>query len=266
MDRCMSECMMNPPEPHSNASHTDAGPGAPARVPDYKPRDRLDPTWRPGTGVRAKMAPRSGAVPDDPWMYSQRSLREHRRLLPAQRIMLGLLLATGVAAVALVGFSMSGPDERQRWPAPARQAGMDENRSPPALSMSPEPAPVQAGTPQATPAAVVSAVVAVATPSVPEDAAGTRIVSAAASGTTLEPDAQTGMRPAPALLVRPVLAEQEQEPVAAQVTAAPLPPAAAPGGDDTRRARRPRTEAKSVACSEAQQAMQLCSITEDAQR
>jgi hypothetical protein len=236
------------------------------RVPDYKPRDRLDPKWRPGTSVRAKMAPRSGEVLDDPWMYSQRSLREHKRLLPAQRIMLGLLLATGVAAAGLVGFGMSGPDEGQRWSAPSSQAGIDQNRSPSALRIAPEPAPMQLDAPQASPAAVESTAHAVAKSSVPEDAAGARTASAAAGKPTLKPDAQTVMRPAPDLSVTPVLAEQAQEPVAARVKTAPLPPAAAPGGDDTRRARRPRTEARSVACSEAQQAMQLCGVTESAGR
>ena len=254
---------MNPPEPHSNAGAVaDVTP----RVLDYKPRDRLEPKWHPGISVRTKMAPRSGEVLDDPWMYSQRSLREHSRLLPAQRIMLGLLLATGVAAAGLVGLSISGPDEGQRWAASARQTAMDENTSPSPLRISPEPAPIQADALQASPTAVESAAHAAATASVPEDDAGARIELAAASRAALDSDAQTGLRPAPVPSVTPVLAEQAPEPVMAQVKANPLPPAALPSGDDARPTRHPRTEARSVGCSEAQQAMQLCGIIEGALR
>lgn len=259
----MDNCAMNPPEPHSDAR---AAAEATPRAPDYKPRDRLDPKWRPGLSVRTKLAPRSGEVLDDPWMYSQRSLRERSRLLPAQRLMLGLLLASGVAAAGLVGLSMSGPDEGQRWAPPARQPAMDEGRSPSALRISPEPASIQVDAPHAGPTAVESTAHAVATVSVPEDAAGARIGLAAASRAALESDAQTGSPPAPVPSVAPGMAEQAKEPAAAQVKATLLPPAALPSGDDALRTRRPRTEARGVECSEAQQAMQLCGMTEGVRR
>lgn len=263
MARCMNDCVMNPPEPLSTA----ADAVATHRVPDYTPRDRLDPKWRPGTSVRAKVAPRSGEVIDDPWMYSQRSLREHRRLLPGQRIMLGLLLATGLAAAGLVGLGMRGPDEGQRWPAPSAPSapvGMHEDRGQPALRLASDLAPIPVEAPQASPAPVKSPANRTATPSVHAemDAAGAPIGAAPASRTTPEPDAHAGMRPAPVPSVAPVLAEQAPAAVVAQVQANLAPPATLSGGDDARRARLPWTEAGSVACSQAQQAMQLCGIAE----
>ena len=261
----MDDCVMNPPE-----THPDKGAGAVApRVPDYKPRDRLDPKWRPGASVRVKTAPRSLDVIDDPWMYSQRSLREHRRLLPAQRIMVGLLLAVGVAAAGLLGLGMRGPDERRHWSAPARPAGVDQDGNTSALRVAPEPVPGLATV--ASPARVA------ATPFAPENAADAR-GGPSPGRTKPAPDVDShsgsgsGMGPATVLSVTPVLAEQAQAPVVAQVAAHPTPPSTPPAGDDVRPARRARTEAGNAlnagnaACSEAQQAMQLCGVTGSAGR
>lgn len=250
---------MNPPKLLSTAADADAT----HRVPDYTPRDRLHPKWRPGTSVRAKMAPRSGKVIDDPWIYSQRSLREHRRLLPAQRIMLGLLLATGVAAAGLVGLGMRGPDEGQRWSAPPTQAGMHEDRGQPALRLASDLAPIPVEAPQPSPAPVKSLANRTATPSVHDDKddAGARIAAAPAGRATPEPDAQAGMRPAPVVSVTSALAEQAPAAVVGEVQANPVPPATLSGG-----AERPRTEARNVACSQAQEAMQLCGIAEGSRR
>lgn len=270
MARCMNDCAMNLPEPHSTTTTTaEAGADATPRVPDYKPRDRLDPKWRPGTSVRAKMASRSGGeLVDDPWMYSQRSLREHRRLLPAQRIMLGLLLATGVAAAGLVGLSMRGPDEGQRWSAPSTQAAMNVGMNQPALRPAPDLAPIPVDAQEAGPELVKSPAHRTATHLMhkDKDAAGVRTPAAVAGGATPGPDAHAGTRPAPVLPVTPVLAEQVPAAVVAQVQANLVPPAVPSGGDNAGRARRPRTEASGVACSEAQQAMQLCGIGEGARR
>jgi len=245
-----------------SAASSDSTP----RVPDYKPRDRLDPKWRPGTSVRAKLASRSGEVIDDPWMYSQRSLREHRSMLPPRRIMLWLLLAMGVAAAGLVGVSMSGPDDGQRWSAPAAQAGMHENANPAALRQHSEPAEIQSDGPEASQSIAESAAHRTATPSATVAAAGARIGSMAASTATPEPDAPTGMRAAQALAVIPVLAEREPATVVAQGQASVVPSPALSGGDDVRRAQLPRKEAGSVECSQAQQAMQLCGIADSSRR
>ena len=256
----MNDSAMNPPESHSSA--------VTPRVPDYKPRNRLDPTWRPGTSVRSKMASRASAeVVDDPWMYSQRSLREHRRLMPAQRTVLWLLLAAGMAAAGLVGLGMGGgDDEGQHGPASAAHAGRQEGAGLPALRPPSRPATVLADLPQASPPVMDATTGPVATPSVHEDAGNARTGPAVAGGPAPAATVtHAGMRLAPALSVTPVLAEQAPAAVA-QVQANLLPSAARPGDDDARRARRPQAEAKSVECNQAQQAMQLCDIAAPASR
>ena len=260
MARCMNDSAMNLPEPHSSA--------ATPRVPDYKPRNRLDPKWRPGTSVRSKMALRASAeVVDDPWMYSQRSLREHRRLMPAQRIVLWLLLATGITAAGLVGLGMSGADEGQQWSASAAHAGRQEGAGPPALRAPSRPAAILADAPQASPPVRDTATRPVATASVHEDTGSGRAGPATAGGLTpAGPVTHAGMRLAPALSVTPVLAEQAPAAMAPQVQANLLPSAAPSGDDDARRARGPQAEAKNVECRQAQQAMQLCGIADPASR
>lgn len=260
MARCTNDSAMNPPDSHSTAPVT-------PRVPDYKPRNRLDPTWRPGTSVRAKTGSRASAgVVDDPWMYSQRSLRERRRPMPAQRIVLWLLLATGMAAAGLVGLSMSGGDEGQRWPASTAHAGMHEDARPPALRLPSRPAAILVDAPQADPVIVDAATDRIVTPSVHEDADSARTGPVTAGTPAPGPAAHAGMRLAPALSVTTVLAEQTPAAVAPQVQADLLPSAALSGDDDARRARRPQAEAKSGECSQAQQAMQLCGIAGTARR
>lgn len=259
MVRCTDDSAMNPPEPRSSA----AAPSA----PDYKPRNRLDPTWRPGAGVRSKAALRASAdIPDDPWIYSQRSLREHRRLVPVQRIVLWLLLATGMAAAGLVGLGMSGADE-ERLPAPAAHAGRPEEAGPPALPLPSRAAAILADVPQASPLSGGAAPVTVAASYMQEEAGSAR--SRPATAGELTPAGlvdRAGMRLAPALSVTPVLAEQAPAARAPQPQANPPPSSALPDGDDARRARQPQAEAENAACGPAQQAMQLCGVAASASR
>ncbi|MFL6717691.1 MAG: hypothetical protein ACJ8G3_15185 [Burkholderiaceae bacterium] len=249
----------------------------PRQAPDYGPRNRLDPKWRPGVGTRQKR----DSEPDklgEPWMYSQRSLSEHRRMAPAQRTTLWLLLLTAVAAAGLVAYSMSGMEDGRHWSLPAMQAQHHEKdriadpsrqRSVPALAAGEDELP-NAGAAHAAPANL----------SFP--ATRTQDRQQAMAPSTLDaPDETrlTVLKPASALSAVPVVpqdvpaapsmsAKPAPAPAPAPVVAGPkadtqLSPVVAPAErypEATRSQEAKPAPGTDRQCSQAQQAMQLCSV------
>jgi hypothetical protein len=247
----------------------------PTQVPDYGPRNRLDPKWRPGVGTRQKTSSELDNL-GEPWMYSQRSLGEHRRMAPAQRTTLWLLLLTALAAAGLVAYSMSGIEDGHHWPLSAMQAQQhqkDRVATPPRQRSMPAPATGEEELHNGRAAQDAPAGLSFPASRTQESQQVMAPSTLGAPGGTKP----TVMKPASVLSAVPVV--PEAVPAAPSMSAAPAPapspvvavpkadtqvlPAAAPAERSPEATR--SQEAKPAPgpdreCSQAQQAMQLCSV------
>jgi hypothetical protein len=222
--------------------------GAAPRVPDYVPRNRLAPKWHPGAGTRERKLVETGDLAE-PWMYSQRSVREHVRMGPAQRTTLWLLLATILSAAGLIAYSMSGTEGSHRLPLPAMQVPQHENRT---VGLPDTPSAQATLTDTSLPA--------------PRTEGGQQDMPPAAPDT--ETAALAGVKSASMSHAAPV------DPAAAELPAPAAPavvsaeaskalfPTALPveRGERARRSEQARRVQSGTECSPAQRAMQLCSV------
>lgn len=272
--------MMNLPDPNATAVSTEALTDAASRVTDYGPRNRLEPKWRPGMGMRSRSTPEPVNVAD-PWRHGERSMAGETRL-PGQRTMLLLLVLTVVSALGLLGYGISGLDDGQRWSAAA--AGAQQHADmPPAATV-----------PLAAPGAAASGL-AHADDSDDADDATAPLQSGAAALARRSQDGHrsilsgeadaTQLRAAPAAIIAPEAPAGVRSsavlPVA-QVATMSAPTATAgrseagtelaPAAMSTTRVAEPGRSQRAgpttvdIECSQAQQAMQLCGVAESPRR
>jgi hypothetical protein len=185
----------------------------------------------------------------EPWMVSQRSVRDYVGMAPAQRTTLWLLLATILAAAGLIAYSMSGTEGSVPLPFSAMQMLQHEKRT--------------AGLPEVGSAQATQADTSLPAP---RTEGGQQDMRPAAPDT--QAVALAGMKPASmphAAAVDPAATElpAPAAPVAASEEAGKaLFPTALPveRGAQAGRSQQGRRVQSGPECSPAQRAMQLCSV------
>lgn len=127
-------------EPVNPAPATPPGMRADGRpAPDYRPRNRLDPRYRPGAGILYRNRPCCEIEPQ-PWAQAGRR-NAARRSAPWQRGLAWTLWLAALGAAAYGGFSLSRDGQDKDMLALSRPA-REEARAPAArAAVAPEPTP-----------------------------------------------------------------------------------------------------------------------------
>lgn len=274
------DCMMNLPDTDATAVSTEALADAASRVTDYGPRNRLEPKWRPGMGMRPRITPEPVNVAD-PWRHDERSMAGETRL-PGQRTMLLLLVLTGVSALGLISYGMSGLDDGQRWSAPAARVQQHADVLPTAAVPLPAPGaapsrlahaddsddPADTMAPPESGASVLARQSQDRRQSILSGEADvTQLRTAPAA--VAAPEALAGVRSSAVLPVTRVSTTSVPTATAARAEAGTE---LAPAAMSTTRVLEPGRSQRSgpttvdMECSQVQQAMQLCGITESSRR